>query len=144
MSKVSYFLVKAHKPLKAIEYIMSIGILWAGATSILLLSSDNIPEGASTFATIIEQFEVVVMVVFAMSLFAILDLIGLSRFEHPKSIGRRAVAMFAITIGFAFVSVLTILSNGVSNLLWVNEVTMAFIAAVLYLNLKVNPGNADR
>lgn len=135
---------KATRPLKTIEYIVSIGILWSALIAVFLIVSDSAPEGSTAFTDLIEQFEIVSLIVILMSILATLDIIFLSKKTTLKSVHVRSNAVFGMTLGFIFVAMLTVLSSGLDNLLWVNEVTMAFICAVLYLNLKVNYENADR
>lgn len=143
-TKINYFFKRVSKPLRAIEYIVSIGVLWAAAVSLFILADPDSASTATSFGDLIDRYEIVTIVIGAMAALAIFDLISLSRQDDPRSVSHRSNAMFGMTIGFAFIAVLTTLTAGGGNLLWVNEVTLAFISAILYLNLKVNYGNADR
>lgn len=136
--KITSILKKLSRPLRTIEYIISIGILWAGLIAVALLSQPDTIPNSSAFTSLIEEFELVSIAVLIMVVLAIIDLVALSLTDSIKSIGVRAGAMFWIAVGFFFVSILTVISSGVNNLLWANEFNLGLIAAILYINLKVN------
>lgn len=137
-NKITGVLKKLRRPLRTIEYIISIGVLWAGIVAVSLFRQDEPVEGESSFTTLIDQYEVVSLVILAMVVIAVIDLMALSVRDSRRSINIRADAMFGNALGFFFVSVLTVLSSGIDNLLWANEFNLALISAVLYINLKVN------
>ena len=135
------------KPIRAIEYIISIGILWATVVSLFYVanpSSEN-PKNRSAFPELIDRYEIVTALLGLMATLAIVDIFALLQHRTTEKVLKiRAVCTFGFTLGFAFVAVLTGLSLGIENILWVNEITLALISAVLYLNLRVNKENADR
>ena len=143
-TKINFFFRKVSKPLRVIEYIVSIGVLWGAVVSVFLLSEPDQISNATAFGELIDKYEVVTLVIASMAVAAIIDLIALSQKITPRLVKTRAESTFVLSLGFFFIAALTVLTSGVGNLLWINEFTMALICAVLYLNLKVNYGNADR
>jgi hypothetical protein len=142
-------LKRMSRPLRAIEYIVSIGILWAAAVSAYVvvrgpIGHGNGPgEGRGTLPSLLEQFQVVPWVILLISIFAIIDIIFLFRQISPSQVLMRARMMFGIATGLFFTTSLTVISSGIANILWVNQFTMALICSVLYLNLRVHY-HADR
>lgn len=141
-------LQKFTKPLRAIEYIVAIGVLWATVVSLFFIAQRDGNGGAQeskTFGYLIDRYEIITVVLSLMAVFSILDIIGLLQSHKSKSaIKLRSAATFGMTIGFFFVASLSVFSLGLGNLLWVNEFTLFLVTAILYLNLKVNKENADR
>jgi len=142
-------LKKISRPLRVIEYIVSIGILWAAAVSAYVVvrgplgHGNGSGEGRGTFPSLLEQFQVVPWVILLISIFAIVDIAYLTREVSPKQVLMRGRMMFGVAVGLFFTTSLTVISSGIANILWVNQFTMALICSVLYLNLRVHY-HADR
>lgn len=128
------FLNRFPRPLRQIEYVISLSTVAIAVVTIIIIHQDFFPDSTS-IGKLLEKYETISTVIIAMALIAIIDLVTLIRGRNGTE--TRAVSMFSLSVGFFFLAILTLLSAGYQNLLWVNSFTLFFISSILYFNLKV-------
>jgi hypothetical protein len=131
-------MVKMTKPLRAAEYVVPVAVLVAAVISIIeSVVSDEGREVTSTVSQLIEQYEIVSVLLGVLAVFAITQLCALSVPETHRTLRIRQVCLFAMSIGLFFIGILALTSLGVLHILWVNELALSAVSAILYLHLRV-------
>jgi hypothetical protein len=143
-SKLNELLQRMSHPHPVIEYILAGVVLLS--TTVSIVGDNAIVDGIplTTVSRLLSDYSFLPIVFVIMSLVALIHLAFLSVYPPTRvSVKWRSRALGVYTIGFMFVSVLEASTFGFNDLLWLNELAISLIAAVLRLNLKVNYSHAS-
>jgi hypothetical protein len=144
MSKIAGVLNRFNTPLKAIEYVLSFLII--SATLITGYNSLYGPEDSEVgkgLVSVVTDYEVIPLLFLIMALFAFADMLAMT-FAKNGGLRIRSWATFVFAVGFFFEAVLAFLVLGPSYLVWANNISVAVISSILYINIKVMQSNERR
>ena len=144
MRTLSGILSRWNTPLKAIEYVLSFLII--AATLITGYNSIYGPEEAQIgrgLVSVVSDYEIIPIIFLVMALFAFADMLAMT-FAKGDGLRIRSWATFTFAVGFFFEAVLAFLVLGPSYLVWVNNLSVAVISSILYINIKVMQSNERR
>jgi len=138
MSKISQWIFaiseRFRKPLVLVEWVLSISnVLVASLVVALEISPGDVDED-SVVARFISDYEIVTGSFIILGLISIVNmafLVGPGRNERYRS-----YIMMLYSITYAFLSFLVILSQGFDHILWINRLTLFWIASILYFSLR--------
>ena len=138
MSKISQWVFaiseRFRKPLVLVEWVLSISnVLVASLVVALEISPGDVDED-SVVARFISDYEIVTGSFIILGLISIVNmafLVGPGRNERYRS-----YIMMLYSITYAFLSFLVILSQGFDHILWINRLTLFWIASILYFSLR--------
>jgi hypothetical protein len=138
MSKISQWVLavseRFRKPLVLVEWVLSISNVLVASLVVALEISPGEPDLDSIVSRFISDYEIVTASFIALGGISVINmafLVGPGRNERYRSY----IMMLYSTI-YAFLAFLVVLSQGFDHILWINRLTLFWIASILYFSLR--------